>query len=91
MGEDDLRGGRTSPELNALLALEVRRARAMFAEAEPALAAAPGSVRSGMRLAVAVYQRVLDRVERIDFEVLGRRDRRAAWQLPGAVIGALRG
>ena len=49
-------GGRTcaarsaSPELRALLALEVRRARAMFAEAEPAIAAAPGSVRSGMRL-----------------------------------------
>ncbi len=91
VGEDDLRGRRTSPELKALLALEVRRARAMFAEAEPALAAAPGSVRSGMRLAVAVYQRVLDRVERIDFDVLGRATGVRPWQLPGAVIGALRG
>ena len=45
-----------------------------------------------MRLAVAVYQRVLDRVERIDFDVLGRATGRAApWQLPGAVArGAAR-
>ena len=91
VGEEDLRRRSTSPELKALLALEVRRARSMFAEAEPALAAAPGSVRSGMRLAVAVYQRVLDRVERIDFDVLGRATGVRPWQLPGAVIGALRG
>ena len=44
-----------------------------------------------MRLAVAVYQRVLDRVERIDFDVLGRATGVRPWQLPGAVIGALRG
>ena len=35
--------------------------------------AAPGSVRTGIRFAVGVYQRVLDRVERIEFDVLGRR------------------
>ena len=90
VGEEDLRGPSASPELRALVALEVRRARQLFAEAEPALAAAPGSVRSGMRLAVAVYQRVLDRVERIDFDVLGRAAGVRAWQLPGAALGALR-
>ena len=90
VGEEDLRAETTSPELKALLALEVRRARELFTEAEPAIAAAPGSVRSGMRLAVAVYQRVLDRVERIDFDVLGRATGVRPWQLPGAVIGALR-
>ena len=62
-----------SPELRALLAHEVRRARALFAETEPAIAAAPASVRGGVRFAVAIYLRVLDRVERIDFDVLGRR------------------
>jgi phytoene synthase len=68
----------------------VRRARVLFAEAEPAIVAAPGSVRTGVRFAVAVYQRVLDRVERIDFDVLGRRTGVRAWQLPGAALGALR-
>jgi phytoene synthase len=54
------------------------------------VAAAPGSVRSGIRFAVAVYLRVLDRVERIDFDVLGRRTGVRPWQLPGAALGALR-
>ena len=90
VGEEDLRAETTSPELKALLALEVRRARELFTAAEPAIAAAPGSVRSGMRLAVAVYQRVLDRVEQIDFDVLGRATGVRPWQLPGAVMGALR-
>jgi phytoene synthase len=90
VGEDALGSVQASPELRALLALEVRRARALFAEAEPAIAAAPGSVRTGVRFAVAVYLRVLDRVERIDFDVLSRRAGVRPWQLPGAALGALR-
>jgi 15-cis-phytoene synthase len=90
VGEDDLRGDRASPELRALLAQEVRRARGLFAEAEPAMASAPGSVRTGIRFAVAVYLRVLDRVERIEFDVLGRPAGVRVWQLPGAALGALR-
>jgi 15-cis-phytoene synthase len=90
VGEDDLRGDRASPELRALLAHEVRRARGLFAETEPAMASAPGSVRTGIRFAVAVYLRVLDRVERIEFDVLGRPAGVRVWQLPGAALGALR-
>jgi phytoene synthase len=89
VGEEDLRGEHATPELRALLAHEVRRARALFAESEPAIAAAPASVRGGVRFAVAVYLRVLDRVERIDFDVLGRRAGVRVWQLPGAALGAL--
>ena len=44
----------------------------------------------GVRFAVGVYQRVLDRVERIEFDVLGRRTGVRVWQLPGAALGALR-
>ena len=88
--ERDLSGAHASPELRALLAHEVRRARSLFAECEPAIAAAPGSVRSGVRFAVGIYLRVLDRVERIDFDVLGRRAGVRAWQVPGAALGALR-
>jgi 15-cis-phytoene synthase len=90
VGEEELGGERASPELRALLAHEVRRARGLFAEAEPAMASAPGSVRTGIRFAVAVYLRVLDRVERIDFDVLGRPTGVRVWQLPGAALGALR-
>ena len=90
VAERDLAGGTASPELRALLAMEVRRARGLFAEAEPAVAAAPASVRTGVRFAVAVYLRVLDRVERIEFDVLGRGTAVRPWQLPGAAVGALR-
>ena len=90
VGEDELGRASASPELRALLALEVRRARGLFAEAEPAIAAAPASVRTGIRFAVGVYLRVLDRVERIEFDVLGRRTGVRPWQIPGAALGALR-
>ena len=90
VAEEALRGERASAELRALLALEVRRARGLFAEAEPAMASAPGSVRTGIRFAVGVYLRVLDRVERIEFDVLGRPTGVRVWQLPGAALGALR-
>jgi phytoene synthase len=79
-----------SPELRALVAFQVRRARRLFAEAEPAVEAAPRSVRTGVRLAVAVYRRVLDRAERVEFDVLGRCAGVRAWQLPGAVLEAVR-
>ena len=90
VAEGDLKRASASPELRALLAHEVRRARSLFDEAEPAVAAAPASVRSGVRLAVGIYLRVLDRVERVDFDVLGRRTGIRVWQLPGAALGALR-
>jgi phytoene synthase len=90
VGEEALARDHASPELRALLAFEVRRAQALFAEAEPAVAAAPSSVRSGVRFAVGVYQRVLERAERIEFDVLGRRAGVRLWQLPGAALGALR-
>ncbi len=50
----------------------------------------PASVRTGVRFAVGVYLRVLDRVERIEFDVLGRGTAVRPWQLPGAALGALR-
>ncbi len=90
VGEADLARPSASPELRALLAMETRRARGLFAEAAPAVAAAPASVRTGVRFAVGVYLRVLDRVERIEFDVLGRGTAVRPWQLPGAVVGALR-
>ena len=41
--------------------------------------------------AVGVYERVLERVERIEFDVLGRRAGVRVWQLPGAALGRCAG
>jgi 15-cis-phytoene synthase len=88
--EADLAKSSACSELRALIASEVARARALFAGAQTAIAATPGSVRPGIRLACSVYGRVLDRVEAVDFDVLGRRTSVRAWELPGVAVGALR-
>ena len=89
--EDDLRAGAATPRLRAQVAREVARARALFAETAGVPAALAPSMRTGVRLARAVYARVLDRVERNGFDVLERRARLAPWEATGAVAGALVG
>jgi phytoene synthase len=88
--EADFAGRTASPALRALVAHEVARARGLFAAAEAGIAAAPPSVRPGIRLACAVYLGVLDRVEALGYDVLGKRPRMPAWQLPLVAIAALR-
>jgi hypothetical protein len=44
-----------------------------------------------MRLARSVYLGVLDRTERLEFDVLHRRPRLPPWELAGALAGGLRG
>jgi len=90
VADADLTAAQASAELRALLAHEVARARTLFAGARPAIAAAPSSVRPGIRLAVALYARMLDRVEATGFDVLGRRAGVRVWQVPGAALEALR-
>jgi len=90
VSEDDLAAGRASPELRALVAHEVERARGLFAAARPAIASAPASVRPGVRFATGLYGRMLDRVESNRFDVLGRRAGVRVWHIPGAAVEALR-
>jgi 15-cis-phytoene synthase len=71
--DTDLGSGRATPRLREVVAQQVARARALFAAAEPAVAAAPASVRSGVRLACEAYGRILDRAEAAGGDVLGRR------------------
>jgi hypothetical protein len=44
-----------------------------------------------MRTAGAIYERVLDRVERIGFDVLAHRTALGPLELAGAVVSAARG
>jgi phytoene synthase len=88
--EADFDRSAATPELRALVAHEVRRARGLFASAESAVEASPASVRPGIRLACTIYLGVLDRVEALGYDVLGRRPRLPAWQLPLVALAALR-
>jgi phytoene synthase len=77
--EADLTG--SSARLQALLRHESERARELFAAAVPAIDAAPASVRPGVRLAIALYRRMLDSPRPTGVRV---------WHLPGAAVEALR-
>jgi phytoene synthase len=85
-----LSASRATPEVRALVAEHVARARALFAAAEPAVLAAPASVRSGIRLACAAYLRILDRAEAAGYDVLARGTGLRPWHLPGILIRAAR-
>jgi phytoene synthase len=79
-----------TPGFRRVVALEVERARALFRASAPAADVVAPGVRRGMRLARSVYLGVLDRTERLDFDVLGRRPSLPPWEMAHAVAGALR-
>ncbi len=79
-----------TPGFRRLLALEVGRARALFRASEPVAEVVAPQTRRALRLARGVYVGVLDRAERIGFDVLGRSTNPTPWQLAAAVAGGLR-
>jgi len=83
--EDDLRAGAASESLRERIGQEVARARGLFADTA-GLALAPG-MRNGVRMARAVYARVLDRVEANGYDVLGARVRLRPWEAARAALG----
>lgn len=87
---DELAVPRAGYGVRSRVAEEVGRARQLFAETISVTGAVAPSLRPGMRFAASVYARVLDRVERIGFDVLGHRTALRPWEFPGALSGALR-
>lgn len=78
------------PGFRGLLALQVRRARELFSESSPAAEVVTPGVRRGMLMARSVYGAVLDRAERLDFDVLRHRTDLPPWRLAEAVAHGLR-
>jgi len=87
---DQIERRELTPGFRRLVALEVERARSLFRASAPAADRVAPGVRRGMRLARSVYLGVLDRTERLDFDVLGRRPSLPPWEMAQAVAGALR-
>jgi phytoene synthase len=87
---DQIERRELTPGFRRLVALEVERARSLFRASAPAADVVAPGVRRGMRLARGVYLGVLDRTERLDFDVLRRRPSLPPWELAEAVAGALR-
>ena len=71
------------------VAVQVGRARELFRDADALAQMLPGPVRPGVRVAVAVYGRVLDRVERHGYDVVTQPAGLRPWETARAVAGAL--
>ncbi len=86
--EGDLERRAPSAAARERVAQEVARARELFAATADVPAACDPAVRAGMRLARAVYEQVLDRVERRGFDVVRGGADLPPWELGRAVLRA---
>lgn len=90
LDDETLRLGVATPALRERIATEVGRARVLFRQAGQIEAEVPRGVRPGMRIARAVYEQVLDRVEVLDFDVLAHRTTPGPLRLGRAALVGLR-
>jgi phytoene synthase len=89
LDEDALRAGAATEAVRERVARHVARARTLFAETAPVADALAPAMRPGVLVARGIYGRVLDRVERNGFDVVGRRAGLAPWEGARAAAGAL--
>jgi phytoene synthase len=85
--EADLLSRPTAARVRERVAGEVGRARELFASTADAVGALNPGLRPGVRFARAMYGRVLDRVERLDFDVLTRRTALTPLDVGRVVVG----
>jgi len=88
--EEDLVRHAATHRLREHVAQQVARARDLFRDTDALAQALPGPMRPGVRVARAVYVRVLDRVERLDYDVVTRPAGLRPWEAARAVAGARR-
>ena len=91
VSEQDIAARRATPAFRALVEAEVTRARGLFAATAELTHALSPAVAPGMRLARAVYENVLDRIEALGFDVLGEGVAPPRWQVGRVALGALMG
>ena len=68
-----LRRGRVDEPIRNLLAWEIERARQLYRSAAPGIELVHPSSRDCLRTALALYEGILDEVERVDYDVFTRR------------------
>ena len=88
--EDDLARGEAGDGAREQVAAQVARARSLFAATRDLPDRCEGPMRPGMRMARAVYQRVLDRVESTGFDVVRAPADLPPWEVARAAVGGLR-
>ena len=75
---EDLRATATSPALRSLLEFEANRARDYYRESQPLVEMVHS--RASLRALIAIYSRLLERIEQSGFDVMARRIRVPGWE-----------
>jgi squalene synthase HpnC len=75
VGEDDLRAGRVTDGFRDLMRGLIERTRILFRTGRPLAGAVGGRLRWELRLTILGGERILERIERADYDVFGRRPR----------------
>jgi hydroxysqualene synthase len=86
--DEDLQSGRISPAWRAALAEMVRRTRALYATGQPICDAVRGRLKWELRFTWLGGWRILDKLERVDFDVFRRRPTLAALDVPVLALQA---
>jgi phytoene synthase len=88
---DDLRAGRRSEPFQRLMAFESARARAYYNESQPLLDLIHPRSRKSLWALIAIYSRLLERIEESGFDVFRQRVRLPLWEKSWIVWRALAG
>jgi len=83
--QDAIEQGRMGPNWRALMRFEVERARALMLEGAPLATRLPGRIGWELRMVVQGGLRILEAIERVDYDVFRRRPRlkRLDWLVVG--------
>ncbi|HLY17256.1 MAG TPA: phytoene/squalene synthase family protein [Bryobacteraceae bacterium] len=88
VSEDHLRAGRRTPEFIDLMDFEVTRARTYYHESKPLVGLVDRRSRASLAALIAIYSRLLDRIERSNYDVFSHRVSLSAWEKSGIVLRA---
>ena len=91
VSEDDLRAGVRSPGFFELMAFEAARARAYYEESRPLLELIHPRSRSSLWALITIYSRLLDRIQRTNYDVFARRVRLSSVEKSWIIVRALVG
>jgi phytoene synthase len=89
--EDDLRAGRRDEPFLRLMGFEAERARAYYDQSGPLLDLIHPRSRASLWALIAIYSRLLERIQRSNYDVFRRRVRLPVWEKSWIVMRALVG
>lgn len=91
VSEDDLLAGRNSANFQALMRFEISRARELYATADGAITRLDVRPQRAVRVARILYSRILDRIERVGYDVFRGRARTSKLEKLRVVLQVLIG